>query len=96
MTTLNIQIDDTVKSEAQRVLDEIGLSMSGAINVYLVQIARSRAIPFHLSADPEVFEPTPALEALVDKTKKDIQRNRNLSPPLGKRELKARHAGFPV
>ena len=94
MTTLNIQIDRTVKTEAQKVLDEIGLSMSGAINVYLMQIVKSRAIPFHLAADPEVFEPTPALATMVAKTKSDIRQNRNLSPPLGKNELQARLKGL--
>jgi len=87
MATLNIRIDDTVKTEAQRVLNEIGLSMSGAISVYLAQIAKSRAIPFRLSADPVELEPTNELAAIIAETKNDIRLNRNLSRPIGKKEL---------
>jgi len=87
MATLNIRIDDEVKSGAQNVLDEIGLSMSGAISVYLRQIAKMRAIPFPLSADSPGLTPTADLAAAVAETKEDIRHNRNLSPPIGKNDL---------
>ena len=87
MATLNIRIDDRVKFDAQRVLDDIGLSMSGAISIYLTQIAKSRAIPFRLAADPVELEPTDDLAAAVAETKNDIRLNRNLSRPIEKSEL---------
>jgi len=87
MATLNIRIDDDVKSDAQSVLDEIGLSMSGAISVYLRQIAKVRAIPFPLSADSPGLVPTVELAAIVAETKEDIKHNRNLSAPIGKEDL---------
>jgi DNA-damage-inducible protein J len=85
MATLNIRIDDTVKTDAQRVLDEIGLSMSNAITIYLTQIARLRAIPFRLSAE---LEPTDELIAAVNEAREEIRLNRNPSALIGKDELK--------
>ena len=90
MATLNIRIDDEVKTGAQSDLDEIGLSMTGAISVYLKRIAKLRAIPFPLSAnytEPESFEPTDELAAIIEEVKGDIKHDRNLSPPIGRDEL---------
>jgi len=94
MATLNIRINDDVKSSAQRVLDEIGLSMTGAISIYLMQIAKTRAIPFRLSADPLAFEPSPELAAIVAETQNNIRLDRNLTAPLGKKELLAHLKGL--
>ena len=90
MATLNIRIEDAVKSDAQRVLDEIGLSMSGATSIYLTLIAKLRTIPFRLSADPVELEPTHELATIVAETKNDIRLNRNLPRPIGKKEFAAR------
>ena len=42
------RIDPQIKEEARGVLDELGMSMSEAIVVYLKQIVMRRAIPFEL------------------------------------------------
>lgn len=52
MAQISLSIDDDVKRGAEQALDEIGLSMSTAINVFLRKVARERRIPFELSADP--------------------------------------------
>ena len=52
MTQISFRIDKNVKSDAEKVLNEIGLSMSAAITVFLRKMARERRIPFELSADP--------------------------------------------
>lgn len=52
MTQINIRIDDDLKKEVDNTLDEIGLSMSSAIVIYLKKIAREHRIPFSLSIDP--------------------------------------------
>ncbi len=51
MTQINIRVDDEVKRNAEIALDEIGLSMSTAINIFLKKVARERRIPFDLTAD---------------------------------------------
>jgi len=42
------RIDPQIKEDARDVLDELGMSMSEAIVVYLRQIVLCRAIPFEL------------------------------------------------
>lgn len=45
-TTLNIRINSTVKQNAEEVLEELGILMSTAINMYLRQISMTGGIPF--------------------------------------------------
>ncbi|RRD96492.1 type II toxin-antitoxin system RelB/DinJ family antitoxin [Clostridiales bacterium COT073_COT-073] len=52
MAQVNLRVDDEVKRDVELILDEIGLSMSAAINVFLKRVAREGKIPFELSADP--------------------------------------------
>lgn len=52
MAQINLRVDDDVKRNAEKTLEEIGLSMSSAINIFLKTIAREKRIPFELSADP--------------------------------------------
>lgn len=52
MAQISIRVDDEVKLSAEKTLDDIGLSMSAAINVFLKKVAREKRIPFELSADP--------------------------------------------
>lgn len=52
MAQINLRVDDEVKKGAEQTFDEIGLSMSTAINIFLKKVAREKRIPFELSADP--------------------------------------------
>ena len=52
MAQINVRVDEDVKIKAERVCQEIGISMSSAINIYLKKIARENKIPFELTADP--------------------------------------------
>jgi len=52
MAQISLRVDDDVKRGAERTLNEIGLSMSTAINVFLRKVAREGRIPFELSVDP--------------------------------------------
>ena len=45
-------VDDEIKKKAERTFDDIGISMSAAINIYLKTVVRENRIPFELSADP--------------------------------------------
>ena len=50
-TQINLRIDEDVKRSAEKVLDDIGLSMSAAITVFLKKVSREHRIPFEVSAD---------------------------------------------
>ena len=52
MAQISLRVDDDVKRGAEKTFDDIGLSMSTAINIFLKKVARERRIPFELSADP--------------------------------------------
>ncbi|HAX53357.1 type II toxin-antitoxin system RelB/DinJ family antitoxin [Eubacteriales bacterium mix99] len=52
MAQISLRLDDDVKKSAEQTLNEIGLSMSTAINIFLRKVAREKRIPFELTADP--------------------------------------------
>ena len=52
MAQIILRVDDNLKSSAERTLNDIGLSMSTAINIFLKTVVRENRIPFELSADP--------------------------------------------
>lgn len=52
MAQISLRVDDDVKRDAERTLDDIGLSMSTAINIFLRAVVRENRIPFELRADP--------------------------------------------
>jgi len=53
-TRLNVRVDNAIKKQAEAVFTALGMNMSTGINIFLAQVARSRAIPFalELSGDP--------------------------------------------
>ena len=48
-TTININSDSELKAKAQSVLNDLGLDMSTAINVFLSQVVSRQSIPFEIS-----------------------------------------------
>lgn len=51
MAQISVRVDDKVKAEAAKTLEEIGLNMNTAINVFLKAVAREHRIPFELTAE---------------------------------------------
>ena len=52
MAQISLRVDDDLKRSAERTFDDIGLSMSTAINIFLKTVVMENRIPFELSADP--------------------------------------------
>ena len=52
MAQISLRVDDEIKRCAEKTLDDIGLSMSTAINIFLKAVVRENRIPFELTADP--------------------------------------------
>ena len=52
MVQVSFRVDDDIKKKAERTFNDIGVSMSTAINIYLKAVVRENRIPFELSADP--------------------------------------------
>ncbi len=52
MSQINIRIDENLKKDVEKTFENIGISMSAAINIFLKTVVRENRIPFELSADP--------------------------------------------
>lgn len=52
MAQINLRVDDDVKKQAELVCNDIGISLSSAINIYLKKLGREYRIPFDVSVDP--------------------------------------------
>lgn len=46
MTTLNIRIDPMLKKKARKVADDMGMDVSTAVKIFLVQMVAQKKIPF--------------------------------------------------
>ena len=52
MAQISLRIDDIVKRKAEIACEALGLSMTTAINLYLVKLGNEMRIPFEISVDP--------------------------------------------
>lgn len=53
MANINIRIDDKFKKEADELYGDLGLSLSGAIKIFLKQSVRECSLPFELKLNRE-------------------------------------------
>ncbi len=51
MATVTARVDAETKKEADRILKELGIPMSSAINTFLRAVVRSGGIPFELKIE---------------------------------------------
>jgi DNA-damage-inducible protein J len=49
MAQISIRMDDALREQADLILNELGLTISSAVNIFARQIVRSRGIPFPLT-----------------------------------------------
>ena len=57
-SAINVNVDSRLKKEATRVLNDLGLNMSTAINIFLTQVVKREGLPF------EVVNPKPTKELI--------------------------------
>lgn len=76
MAQISLRIDDDVKRSAEQACEDIGMSMSTAINIYLKKLGRERRIPFEVAADP--FYSSENM-AILDRRIADIRAGKNVS-----------------
>jgi DNA-damage-inducible protein J len=48
MSTIQVRTQEKTKKTAQRILADLGLDLSSAINIYLLQIIKHGGIPFEI------------------------------------------------
>ena len=52
---VNVKVDPQVKREAKKVANDLGISLSGAINGFLKHLVRTKTIHFSLSEEPSDY-----------------------------------------
>ena len=52
MSRVDFNIEDDVRLNAELALKEMGLSMSTAVNIFLIKVGREKRIPFEINVDP--------------------------------------------
>lgn len=58
--TTTMRIDPELKDQANKVLGELGLSLSGAVTIFLKTVVREKGIPFPVSIKASEGERNPS------------------------------------
>jgi len=74
-TNMSIRIDSELKSQAEQILSQFGMNMTGAVNMFLQQIVRERAVPLSLSLDSSRAVYADLLSAQTDRAQGYVGRN---------------------
>ena len=72
--TLHIRVEPSVKQKAEKTLNDLGLSITDAINVFLNQVILNDGIPFEIKKPKYNKETIQAIE--------DTKNGKNLSKPF--------------
>lgn len=51
--TTTMRLDPELKDEAMRILEPLGLSMTGAVTIFLKAVVREQGIPFSMNIRPD-------------------------------------------
>ena len=87
-TQVNFKIDNSVKKQAQKMAEELGLSLSSVVNATLKQFARTGEL--ELSSAPKI---TPYLEELVSEARKHYAEGKTSGPFDNAKDL-IKHLGI--
>ncbi len=61
-SSINVRVDENLKSSVLEVLDNLGLSLTDAIKIYLKQIVMNEGIPFEIRKPKYNSETIAAME----------------------------------
>ena len=53
---LHIRIDEKLKEDAAQKLENIGLSVSEAVRIFLTRVSKEGGLPAGLTTDPEAYD----------------------------------------
>lgn len=65
-SAINIQIDSETKRKATDILNDLGLSMSTAINIFLRQVIKKDGLPFEVNNNNSNDDLLDAIEEIRD------------------------------
>ena len=64
-SAINIQVDSDTKKQATDILNNLGLSMSTAINIFLKQVIKRDGIPFEIVNNKPNEEMLKAVQEMI-------------------------------
>ncbi|MDD5055053.1 MAG: type II toxin-antitoxin system RelB/DinJ family antitoxin [Candidatus Peribacteraceae bacterium] len=79
-TTIQVRTNAATKKGAQRILEKLGMNLSTAINVYLIQIIEKKGIPFEMLTE----------NGLTPQEEKEILKEIAWAKKYGKRYVSAK------
>ncbi|HSX41835.1 MAG TPA: type II toxin-antitoxin system RelB/DinJ family antitoxin [Candidatus Saccharimonadales bacterium] len=80
-TLLNVKVDAKTKRAAQKIAEELGLSLSAVVNANLHQFVRDREISLNAPLKPSKW-----LKTVIKETEEDIKLGRNIVGPFDSAE----------
>ena len=93
--TVFTRVDPEVKEQAEAVLNQLGIPLSSAVNLFLRQVVLQQGIPFQLTLrtlPPNMSIQNPAeMETAIQKGLEDLEAGRTRSLDEVKREMKERY-----
>lgn len=66
--SMNIRVDESTRLEAESIFEQLGLTMIGAINMFLNQVVMEKAVPLSMELDP-MFTPWTVKEDMEEARK---------------------------
>jgi len=79
-TQMNVRIDETIKQQAEELLQDLGLSMSTAVNLFARAIIREQGLPFELKYNNSTFtaQEVKKIDEALLKSEEDISAGRTV------------------
>ena len=53
LPTTTVRIDPALKEQANEIFDELGLSLSAAVNIFLKAVVRHKGVPFEMALEEQ-------------------------------------------
>jgi len=78
MASMTISVDDTVKRNFSAFCNDVGLSASALINVFMVTTARERRVPFAIAAPAPADDGIAELEADIATSRREFAEGKGI------------------
>lgn len=78
MASMTISVDDNVKRDFSSFCNDVGLSASSLINVFMVTTARERRVPFAISAPISRRDEIAELESDIEISRREFAEGKGI------------------
>lgn len=78
MASMTISVDDTVKRDFSSFCNDVGLSASSLINVFMVTTTRERRVPFAIAAPTPRRDDIAKLESDIEISRREFAEGRGI------------------